>query len=71
MFNWMRNRAWSKTGGYTCDGCGKWTPRRKGKAAVSIVRREVPKLGKLPAASVRVVHLDCPECTAESEEAVA
>jgi len=62
MFGWLRKRAWAKTGGYTCDGCGKWTPRRKGKARVRIVRLSAPRLGDILPVSTTAVMLDCPTC---------
>jgi len=55
-------------GGYTCDGCGRWTPRRRGKANVTVERREVPiDLRGEKKMSIRVVMLRCPTCVRRLE----
>lgn len=69
MFGWLRKLAWSKTGGYTCDTCHRWTPRKKGKAHVRHVRLSTPKLGELRSVSTTAVMLDCPECVGKGATA--
>jgi len=66
MLDWLR-RLWFK-GGYTCDGCKKWTPRWKGKPKVVNERVNLPKGVWTPRAIYWVTNLYCPECVAWSKE---
>jgi hypothetical protein len=49
-------------GGYTCDDCKTWTPRRRGRADVRVERREVPVPPWPHTMLLRFVVLRCPPC---------
>lgn len=54
-------------GGYTCDVCKCWAPRRRGRAHVKVERRGyqvVRRNGAVSTQSYRVVVLRCPGCAA-------
>lgn len=65
MIRLLRHVWWWLTKGYTCDDCGRWTRRWRGKAYVLWRTKSVPldHTGKRRAPG-SFLALFCPECTA-------
>jgi hypothetical protein len=62
VVRWLRHVWWVLTKGYTCDDCGRWTRRWRGRAKVVWRRKSVPvgrRGGRAPGSFLTLL---CPAC---------
>ncbi len=63
---WFANRRWLRRS-YDCDGCGRCTPRREGKALVRTTHEMLKPLPEGPLLGGLYWHtrLYCPQCAVQ------